>query len=113
EEMHRPRPVLDELVAAGRTGQASGAGFYTYADAGSAEVVADDKTPAGASDDENLREISSVGVVGSGTMATGIIQVFAQSGYPVTYIARSQDKVDGVRAAIEKSLAKAESAARR
>lgn len=107
EEMHRPRPVLDELVAAGRTGQASGAGFYTYADAGSAEVVADDKTPAGASADENLREISSVGVVGSGTMATGIIQVFAQSGYPVTYIARSQDKVDGVRAAIEKSLAKA------
>ena len=40
-------------------------------------------------------------------MATGIIQVFAQSGYPVTYIARSQDKVDAVRAAIEKSLAKA------
>ncbi|MEZ5161629.1 MAG: 3-hydroxyacyl-CoA dehydrogenase NAD-binding domain-containing protein [Marmoricola sp.] len=40
-------------------------------------------------------------------MATGIVEVFAKAGYPVTHVGRSEDKVAGVRAAIEKSLAKA------
>ena len=39
-------------------------------------------------------------------MATGMIEVFAKAGYPVTYIARSDEKVAGVQAAIAKSLAK-------
>ena len=43
-------------------------------------------------------DISSVGVVGTGTMATGIVEVFAKAGYDVLYVGRSQDKVDGVRA---------------
>ncbi|MFT4286607.1 3-hydroxyacyl-CoA dehydrogenase NAD-binding domain-containing protein [Nocardioides sp.] len=50
------------------------------------------------------QEISRVGVVGTGTMATGIVQVFASSGYDVVYVGRTQDKVLGVRAAIERSL---------
>jgi len=50
------------------------------------------------------REIARVGVVGTGTMATGIVQVFASSGYDVVYVGRSEDKVLGVRAAIERSL---------
>jgi 3-hydroxybutyryl-CoA dehydrogenase len=33
--------------------------------------------------------------------------VFAKAGFPVTYVGRTQDRVDGVRAAIEKSLDKA------
>ena len=40
-------------------------------------------------------------------MATGIVEVFAKAGYPVTYVGRSDAKVDGVRATIEKSLDKA------
>jgi 3-hydroxybutyryl-CoA dehydrogenase len=39
-------------------------------------------------------------------MATGIIEVFAKSGYDVTYVGRSQEKVDGVVAAITKSFDK-------
>jgi len=39
-------------------------------------------------------------------MATGIIEVFAKSGYDVTYVGRSADKVDGVVAAITKSFDK-------
>ena len=31
-------------------------------------------------------------------MATGIVEVFAKAGYDVTYVGRSEDKVDGVRA---------------
>ena len=48
-----------------------------------------------------------VGVVGSGTMATGIIEVFAKAGYDVTFVTRSADKSDKVIATITKSLDKA------
>ncbi|MEX1907536.1 3-hydroxyacyl-CoA dehydrogenase NAD-binding domain-containing protein [Janibacter sp. Y6] len=101
---HQPRPVLDALVAQGRTGRAAGAGFYTYAAPGSDEVVPDESTPAPAGSDEHVRTVETVGVVGSGTMATGIVQVFAQAGYPVTYVARTQDKVDAVRSSISRAL---------
>lgn len=104
---HAPRPVLDALVAQGRTGRAAGAGFYTYAAPGSAEVVPDELTPVSGGAEEQVRPVETVGVVGSGTMATGIASVFAQAGYPVTYVARTQDKVDGVRTAISRSLDKA------
>jgi 3-hydroxybutyryl-CoA dehydrogenase len=40
-------------------------------------------------------------------MATGIVEVFAKAGFPITYVGRSQAKVDGVRATIERSLEKA------
>jgi len=40
-------------------------------------------------------------------MASGIAQVFAQSGYDVVYVGRGEDKVAGVRAGIEKALARA------
>ena len=54
-----------------------------------------------------VRPVAKVGVVGSGTMATGIVEVFAKAGFPVVVIARGQDKVDGVMNAIGRSLAKA------
>ena len=47
-----------------------------------------------------------VGVVGTGTMATGIVEVFAKGGYDVLFVGRSQAKVDGVRAAVTRSLDK-------
>ncbi|HEU5044210.1 MAG TPA: 3-hydroxybutyryl-CoA dehydrogenase, partial [Nocardioidaceae bacterium] len=53
------------------------------------------------------RPVRTVGVVGTGTMATGIVEVFARAGYDVTYVGRSGAKVDAVRAAIERSLDKA------
>lgn len=52
-------------------------------------------------------EIDSVGVVGTGTMASGIAQVFAQSGYDVIVVGRSPDKLDGVLAYITKNLDRA------
>ena len=47
-----------------------------------------------------------VGVVGTGTMASGIVEVFAKAGYDVLFVGRSQDKVDGVVAAITKNFDK-------
>lgn len=52
------------------------------------------------------RPVQTVGIVGSGTMATGMVEVFATSGFPVTYVARSQEKVDAVAAKIAKNLAR-------
>ena len=54
-----------------------------------------------------LRAISSVGVVGSGTMATGIVEVIAKAGYDVLAVARSEEKGAAVLAAVGRSLAKA------
>ena len=107
DPLHAPNPVLERLVAEGRTGQQVGRGFYTYAAAGSDEVVPDDETPTDAAAGADVRTVETVGVVGSGTMATGIVEVFAKAGFPVVVIARSQEKVDGVRAKIEKNLGKA------
>lgn len=47
-----------------------------------------------------------VGVVGVGTMGTGIAQVFAQSGYTVLFKGRSDSSIDKSMAKIIKSLSK-------
>ena len=107
DRLHAPSPIIKQMVSAGLKGRKNGRGFYTYAAAGSPEVVADAQTPAeGTRAGVEVRTIESVGVIGSGTMATGIVEVFAKAGYAVTFVARGQDKVDGVLSAIAKSQAK-------
>lgn len=66
-----------------------------------------DATTADPAFPEFKHEIRSVGVVGTGTMASGIAQVFAQSGYDVIVVGRSAEKLDGVRAALTKNLDRA------
>jgi 3-hydroxybutyryl-CoA dehydrogenase len=51
--------------------------------------------------------VRTVGVVGSGTMATGIVEVLAKAGLEVIYVARSEAKVATVRTSVENSLEKA------
>ena len=97
DRLHAPSPIIKQMVSAGLLGRKSGRGFYTYAEPGSPEVVPDAQTPAtGVPAGIALRDITTVGVVGSGTMATGIIEVFARAGYPVTFVARSEEKVAAV-----------------
>jgi len=88
-------------------GRKTGRGFYTYEGPDSPVVVADDKTPSADEQPQLRHDIVQVGVVGTGTMATGIVEVFAKAGYDVLYVGRSADKVAGVRATIERSLDKA------
>ena len=88
DELHQPVAVLTAQAADG-TSFASAAG-------------AD-----GASAPQLRHEINRVGVVGTGTMASGIVEVFAKAGYDVTFVGRGDDKVAGVVAAITKSLDKA------
>ncbi|MBN9619082.1 MAG: 3-hydroxyacyl-CoA dehydrogenase family protein, partial [Actinobacteria bacterium] len=107
DRLHAPCPVFKQMITAGLLGRKVGRGFYTYDASDSPKVVADAFTPAADATVEGARPVEKVGVVGSGTMATGIIEVFAKAGYDVTFVARSQAKVDGVIAALTKSLDKA------
>jgi 3-hydroxybutyryl-CoA dehydrogenase len=108
DRLHAPSPIIRQMVSAGLRGRKSGQGFYTYAEAGSSEVVPDALTPSGeVREGVTLRRLATVGVVGSGTMATGIVEVFAKAGLPVTYVARSTEKAEAVAARVGRSLAKA------
>jgi 3-hydroxybutyryl-CoA dehydrogenase len=107
DKLHAPAPLIQQMVTAGFKGRKSGRGFYTYAGPGSSTVVPDGLTPAEGARRGPVRAIGTVGVVGSGTMATGIVEVFAKAGLAVVFVARSQEKVDAVLAAIRRSLEKA------
>jgi 3-hydroxybutyryl-CoA dehydrogenase len=107
DRLHAPAPILKQMMTAGLLGRKTGRGFYTYEGPDSPVVVADALTPSPETKPQLRREIASVGVVGTGTMATGIVEVFARAGFDVTYVGRSEDKVAGVAAAVEKSLDKA------
>ena len=107
DRLHAPAPVLKQMVTAGLLGRKSGRGFYTYETPDSPVVVEDALTPSSAEQPRMRREVRRVGVVGTGTMATGIAQVFAQAGFPVVYVGRTADRVDRLRAGVERSLAKA------
>ncbi|GAA2234609.1 MULTISPECIES: 3-hydroxyacyl-CoA dehydrogenase family protein [Kitasatospora] len=103
DRLHAPAPILGQLVAAGLLGRKSGRGFYTYEAPGSSKVVADQAARTGAPAAAG-RQVRAVGVCGSGTMATGIAEVFAKAGYRVLLAARSQDKADRARAQLARSL---------
>ncbi|WP_232664206.1 3-hydroxyacyl-CoA dehydrogenase family protein [Pseudonocardia sp. TRM90224] len=106
-QMHAPAPVLKQMITAGLLGRKSGRGFYTYAKPHSQEVVPDALTPSGTVPaDAAVREVARVGVVGTGTMASGIVEVFAKSGFDVVVRGRSQSKIDAALGGIRKSLEK-------
>jgi 3-hydroxybutyryl-CoA dehydrogenase len=81
DPLHQPAPVLSDLSSAG--------------------------APEDAAEPALRHQIETVGVVGTGTMAAGIVEVFAKAGLDVVFVGRSEEKVDGVIAKITKNLDKA------
>ncbi|MFE9093157.1 3-hydroxyacyl-CoA dehydrogenase family protein [Streptomyces sp. NPDC007264] len=106
DRLHAPSPILKQLSEAGLTGRKSGRGFYTYEAPGSPVVVQDALTPLDGGSLTSGRPVRSVGVAGSGTMASGIVEVFAKAGYEVVLAARSEEKAEAAKARIGKSLAR-------
>jgi 3-hydroxybutyryl-CoA dehydrogenase len=107
DRLHAPVPILKQMVSAGLLGRKSGRGFYSYEARDSAVVVDDALTPAGEDAPRLRHDVRLVGVVGSGTMATGIAEVLAAGGLAVRFVGRSEEKVDAVRTGIRTSLEKA------
>jgi 3-hydroxybutyryl-CoA dehydrogenase len=98
-----PQPALRQFVAAGFKGRKVGRGFYAYEEAGSSRTV-DDGEARSTAKEGSIAGWSHVGVVGTGTMASGIAQVFAQAGYDVTVRGRGRHKSEGVIDAISRAL---------
>ncbi|GAB3185135.1 3-hydroxybutyryl-CoA dehydrogenase [Micromonospora palomenae] len=108
DRRHAPVPLIKQMVTAGLLGRKSGRGFYTYERPGSPVVVPDEQTPVASESAlaDGARGIAKVGVVGSGTMATGIIEVFAKAGYEVVSVTRGAEKSAKVFESVKTSLNK-------
>lgn len=90
--LHAPAPILKQMITAGLLGRKSGRGFYTYEGTDSPVMVSDVDAPARVGGP--AREIRTIGVVGTGTMATGIAEVLAKKGFDVLLRARAKDRAD-------------------
>jgi len=87
DRLHRPADLLARTADEG--------GSFT---AGSGDAAAEPRL---------RHDVGRIGVVGTGTMASGIAQVFAQSGYDVVFVGRSEEKLAGVTAYVTKNLDRA------
>ena len=107
DRLHAPTPLLKQMTTAGLLGRKSGRGFYTYAEPDSSKIVPDAATPVPGEPGVLTRPIGAVGVVGTGTMATGIVEVVAKAGRPVIIRGRSSSRTDDAVGAVRRSLDKA------
>ncbi len=105
DRLHAPSSLLKQLVAAGRLGRKSGQGFYSYAGTNVPTVVEDSLTPT-TTDSNSKSGIGRVAVIGSGTMATGIVSVLATGGVSVIALTRSEQRSTQLWDSLDKSWSK-------
>jgi 3-hydroxybutyryl-CoA dehydrogenase len=94
---HRPAPLLTTMVAAGLLGEKAGKGFYQH-------PAGEPSAGTAASGLAAPRPVERIGVIGAGTMATGIAEVLTTAGYATTLVARNGLRAKEARASVERSL---------
>jgi 3-hydroxybutyryl-CoA dehydrogenase len=103
DDQDAPNPLLKQYVTAGYLGRKTGRGFYRYEAPESPKVT--DAVPDEATDEPS--DVRTVGVVGTGLMASGIAEVAAKAGGDVVLRGRSEASIKRAKAAVRKSLEKA------
>lgn len=98
-----PAPLLKQYVVAGYLGRKTARGFYRYEKPESSKI-ADAVTDSGS---DVPSGVSTVGVVGTGLMASGIAEVAAKAGNEVILRGRSEASIKRAKGAVGKSLERA------
>ena len=103
DDQDAPAPLLKQYMVAGYLGRKTGRGFYRY-EAPESSKVADLVTADAATEPSG---ISTIGIVGTGLMASGIAEVAAKAGNEVILRGRSEASIKKSKGAVQKSLEKA------
>ncbi|MBW3594307.1 MAG: 3-hydroxyacyl-CoA dehydrogenase family protein [Actinobacteria bacterium] len=103
DDQDAPAPLLKQYMVAGYLGRKTGRGFYRYEAPESSNVI-DLVTDDAASEPSG---ISTIGIVGTGLMASGIAEVAAKAGSEVILRGRSEAAIKKSKGAVQKSLDKA------
>ncbi|MGI9017470.1 MAG: 3-hydroxyacyl-CoA dehydrogenase family protein [Euzebya sp.] len=101
---YAPKPIIRQLTTAGFLGRKTGRGFYNYDGPNSSTIVADDSGYIEQLDMDTISAWGTIGVLGTGTMASGIAEVCAKAGYDVVIRGRSTDKAEAAKARIAGSM---------
>jgi 3-hydroxybutyryl-CoA dehydrogenase len=103
DEQDAPNPLMKQYLVAGYLGRKTGCGFYRYDEPESSQIV----DSAGAEKGGGDANVQTIGVVGTGLMASGIAEVAAKAGNDVILRGRSEASIKRSKGAVEKSLSKA------
>ena len=103
DDQDAPAPLLKQYMVAGYLGRKTGRGFYKYERPESSKVVDAVEADAGS----GSSDVATVGIVGTGLMASGIAEVAAKAGNEVILRGRSEASIKKAKGAVAKSLEKA------
>ncbi|MFI6488656.1 3-hydroxyacyl-CoA dehydrogenase family protein [Streptomyces sp. NPDC050564] len=96
----QPARRLRHMALAGLLGRKSGRGFYDYRESDGTAPTAERRSPA-------QTPFRTVGIVGTGTMATGIAEVFAKGGVATVLVGRTDERAKAAWEAVAASTARA------
>ncbi|HYN36406.1 MAG TPA: 3-hydroxybutyryl-CoA dehydrogenase, partial [Actinomycetota bacterium] len=103
DDQDAPAPLLKQYTVAEYLGRKTGRGFYRYEAPESSRVMDAIPSEVGVA----TSDIDTVGVVGTGLMASGIAEVIAKAGGEVVLRGRSESSIKKAKVQVKKSLDRA------